>query len=80
MKDEDVRKSAIIAQYDEVKHQQQSEKPIPYGTYEHLHRAIFNQTKPNSVKKTFCYKTHRRYCNCHHPNCRSICFLYRVRS
>lgn len=50
MKDEDVRKSAIIAQYDEVKHQQQSEKPIPYGTYEHLHSAIFNQTKPNSVK------------------------------
>ena len=56
MKDEDVRKSAIIAQYDEVKHQQQSEKPIPYGTYEHLHRAIFNQTKPNSVKKHFATK------------------------
>lgn len=56
MKDEDVRKSAIIAQYDEVKHQKQSEKPIPYGTYEHLHSAIFNQTKPNSVKKHFVTK------------------------
>lgn len=56
MKDEDVRKSAIIAQYDEVKHQKQSEKPIPYGTYEHLHSAIFNQTEPNNVKKHFATK------------------------
>lgn len=56
MKDDNIRKSAIIAQYDEIKRQEQSEKPIPYGTYERLHRAVFNQTKPNSVKKHFSTK------------------------